>query len=61
MIDPKDEVALAEAITGLLMNPAHRHELVAHSIQQASKFSWESSAGKVAEACKMAFNLIESS
>ena len=61
LIDPKDEVALAEAITGLLTNPARQRELVALGIQQASRFSWESSAGKVAEAYRMALNLIEPS
>ncbi len=61
MIDPKDEVALAEAITSLLTNPARRRDLVALSLQQAGRFSWEFSAGKVAEAYKMAMNLSESS
>ena len=47
LVDPKDEVALAEAIVSLLSNPARRNELAALSIRQAGKFSWESSAEKV--------------
>jgi glycosyltransferase involved in cell wall biosynthesis len=61
LVDPKDEVALAEAIVGLLSNPARRNELVALSIRQASKFSWESSAERVAQAYRMALNLVGTS
>ena len=61
LVDPKDEVALAEAIVGILSNPARRHELVALSIRQASRFSWESSAEKVAQAYRMALNLVGTS
>jgi glycosyltransferase involved in cell wall biosynthesis len=61
LVDPKDEVALAEAIVGLLSNPARRNELVTLSIRQASKFSWESSAERVAQAYRMALNLVGTS
>jgi len=56
LVDPKDEVALAEAIVGLLCDSARRNELAALSIRQASKFSWESSAEKVVQAYRMALN-----
>ena len=56
LIDPNDEVGLAEAIVDTLSNSAHRHELAALSIRQASKFSWDSSAEKVAQAYRMALN-----
>jgi glycosyltransferase involved in cell wall biosynthesis len=58
LVDPKDEVALAEAMVGLLSNPACRNELVALGIRQAGRFSWKSSAEKVAQAYRMALNLV---
>ena len=61
LVDPKDEVALAEAIVSLLSNPARRNELAALSIRQAGKFSWESSAEKVVQAYRMALNLVGTS
>jgi glycosyltransferase involved in cell wall biosynthesis len=57
LIDPKDEVALAEAIVGILSSAAHRRELASLSIRQASRFSWKSSAEKVTQAYRMALNL----
>jgi glycosyltransferase involved in cell wall biosynthesis len=56
LVDPRDEVALAEAIIGILTNPGLRRELVTLSIQQAGRFSWKSSAEKVVEAYRMALN-----
>ena len=38
--------------------PARRRELVAQSLRQAGRFSWEASAEKVAEAYRMAVNLL---
>jgi glycosyltransferase involved in cell wall biosynthesis len=59
LIDPTDEVALAESISRLLSNPASRRELSEASIQRARKFSWESSAETVAKAYGMALELAE--
>jgi glycosyltransferase involved in cell wall biosynthesis len=56
LVDPKDEVALAEAIIGLVTNPASRPELAALSVRQAGRFSWQSSAEKVVEAYRMALS-----
>jgi glycosyltransferase involved in cell wall biosynthesis len=59
LVDPKDEAALAEAIIGVLSNPVQRHELVALGIEQASRFSWKSSAEKVTQSYRMALDLVE--
>jgi glycosyltransferase involved in cell wall biosynthesis len=56
LVDPRDEVALAEAIIGILTNPGLRRELVTLSIQHAGRFSWKSSAEKVVEAYRMALD-----
>jgi glycosyltransferase involved in cell wall biosynthesis len=56
LVDPEDEVALAEALIALVTNPLRRCDLAALSIQQAGKFSWQSSAEKVVEAYRMALN-----
>jgi glycosyltransferase involved in cell wall biosynthesis len=57
LVDPRDEVALAEAIIGILTNPNLRRELMTLSIQQAARFSWKSSAEKVVDAYRMAVNI----
>ena len=56
MIDPKDEVALANALFEVVSNPARQRELAAQSLRRAASFSWKASADKVAEAYELAVN-----
>ena len=53
-VDPKDEVALADAITRLTTNSEYRMELSEKGVQRAAAFSWEASAKLVADAYSMA-------
>ncbi len=61
LVDPTDELALAQAIAEILTNPLRRSELVTLSVQQARKFSWQSTAEKVIAAYRMAVNSPETS
>jgi glycosyltransferase involved in cell wall biosynthesis len=56
MIDPRDEMALANAIFDVVSNPARQRELAAQSLRRAASFSWKASAEKVAEAYELAVN-----
>lgn len=56
MIDPKDEVALANALFEVVSNPARQRELAAQSLRRAASFSWKASADKVAEVYELAVN-----
>ncbi len=47
LVDPTDHVALAEAISGLLLDPARAHALGVAGAQRAREFAWPEVAGKV--------------
>lgn len=42
LFDPRDDHSIAEKITHVLTDASYRAELVAHGIEQAKKFDWDS-------------------
>jgi glycosyltransferase involved in cell wall biosynthesis len=56
LIDPNDEQALVEAILLLQSDPEMRQALISRGMEQATKFSWDKSAGQTMDVYERIMN-----
>lgn len=52
LVDPLSVQAIADGIWHVLSDSGYRHALIAKGVQQAARFSWDQSAGKMFRICK---------
>lgn len=52
LVDPMDEINIANGIFRVLSNDQYKGELIKRGYNQAKKFSWESSARRLTDICK---------
>ncbi len=50
LFDPRDNVAMAEKMADVLLNPAFRKDLERHGLEQAKKFAWKITASRAWDA-----------
>lgn len=52
LVDADDHVAIAEAISGLLLDPERAHTLGAAGLERSREFAWSAIAGRVEALCR---------
>lgn len=52
LVDPLDEISIAEGIWHVLSNREHADEMVRRGYERAKKYTWAASADKLTDVCK---------
>lgn len=52
LVDPLDEISIAEGIWHVLSNREHADEIVRRGYERAKKYTWAASADKLTDVCK---------
>lgn len=58
LVDPLDEVSIAEGIWRVISDEARAAELVRRGYEQAKRYTWDASAEKLTDVCRRVLGVV---